>query len=179
VLSHSPQSIYTLSYLSHPNSSHLSSWRLYSRISKIMSPSKLGKSLVSYKPFDAVTIFVLLDYYWRDYTGEIPDDAVPGGYDRNLEPTYIGQLFVINHGLLPARIYKGQKSVTASRYGIHTSCECIKVRFFVKLKYPNLCRFFAVQICTNLCGCHLQLPLFTPMLLVNIWSLAVTKMVKF
>jgi hypothetical protein len=137
VLSHSLHFTYLLSYLSHRNSSHLSSWRLYSRISKIISPPKFGKSLVTYKPFDAATIFVLLDYYWRDYTGEIPDDAVPGGYDRNLESTYIGQLFVINHGLLTTRIYKGQKSVMASRCGIHTSCESIKVRFFVKLKYPN------------------------------------------
>jgi hypothetical protein len=109
VLSHSLHFTYLLSYLSHRNSSHLSSWRLYSRISKIISPPKF-------------------DYYWRDNTGEIADDAVPGGYDRNLESTYIGQLFVINHGLLTTRIYKGQKSVMASRCGIHTSCESIKSR---------------------------------------------------
>ncbi|KAJ3617377.1 hypothetical protein MTP99_007105 [Tenebrio molitor] len=96
-----------------------------------------------------------LDYYWRDYTGEIPDDAVPGGYDRNLEPTYIGQLFVINHGLLPARIYKGQKSVTASRYGIHSSCECIKI-----LCSPDLHKFVwlpstAATLHTDAIGKHL------------------------
>ncbi|XP_044252980.1 uncharacterized protein LOC123003961 [Tribolium madens] len=67
------------------------------------------------------------DYYWRDYYGEIPDDALPGGYDRNLEPTYIGQLFVLNKGLLTTRIYKGQKCVTASKEGIYTSSEAIKI----------------------------------------------------
>ncbi|EFA08774.2 uncharacterized protein LOC103314048 [Tribolium castaneum] len=67
------------------------------------------------------------DYYWRDYYGDIPDDAFPAGYDRNLEPTYIGQLFVLNHGLLTTRIYKGQKCVTASKEGIHTSSEAIKI----------------------------------------------------
>ncbi|XP_063913026.1 uncharacterized protein LOC135129710 [Zophobas morio] len=67
------------------------------------------------------------DYYWRDYNGEIPDDAVPAGYDKNLERTYVGQLLVLNHGLLTTRIYKGIKSVTASKQGIHTSCEAVKI----------------------------------------------------
>ncbi|KAJ3616393.1 hypothetical protein MTP99_003874 [Tenebrio molitor] len=36
------------------------------------------------------------DYYWRDYNGEIPDDAIPAGSDRNDKPTYIGQVYVPN-----------------------------------------------------------------------------------
>ena len=67
------------------------------------------------------------DYYWRDFTDEIPDDAVPGGKDKNGKTTYIAQVYIPKHGILTTRLYEGQKSVTASRYGIHTSESFIKV----------------------------------------------------
>ncbi|XP_063917088.1 uncharacterized protein LOC135132817 [Zophobas morio] len=68
-----------------------------------------------------------IDYYWRDFTDEIPDDAVPGGKDKNGKTTYIVQVYIPKHGILTTRLYEGQKSVTASRYGIHTSESFIKV----------------------------------------------------
>ncbi|KAJ3642674.1 hypothetical protein Zmor_025435 [Zophobas morio] len=47
-------------------------------------------------------------YYWRDYTGEIPDDALPGGHDINKKATFIGQAFLSNVGIVPGTIYPGQ-----------------------------------------------------------------------
>ncbi|KAJ3642676.1 hypothetical protein Zmor_025437 [Zophobas morio] len=47
-------------------------------------------------------------YYWRDYTGEIPEDAFPGGHDLNSKPTYIGQAFLEGEGVIPTTLYPGQ-----------------------------------------------------------------------
>ncbi|RZC35800.1 DUF3421 domain containing protein, partial [Asbolus verrucosus] len=44
-----------------------------------------------------------------------------------MQSTYIAQLFLVDHGLLPTRLYKGEKTVTASRNGVHTSDEFIKI----------------------------------------------------
>ncbi|XP_063915498.1 uncharacterized protein LOC135131617 [Zophobas morio] len=68
-----------------------------------------------------------IDYYWRDYEGEIPDDALPAGSDRNHKATYVGQVYIAEHGLLPTRIYEGKQSVTASKNGIHTSDVFVKI----------------------------------------------------
>jgi hypothetical protein len=62
-----------------------------------------------------------LDYYWRDYYGKIPDDAVEGGKDIRGNPTYIGQAFVLHHGILIGQIYPGQISLTTSKEGIHVT----------------------------------------------------------
>ncbi|XP_018562462.1 uncharacterized protein LOC108904402 [Anoplophora glabripennis] len=67
------------------------------------------------------------DYYWRDYTGDIPGDAVEGGRDVNNRKTYIGQVFVKNHGIIPVTIYPGIKSVTANINGIHRLSSYIKI----------------------------------------------------
>ncbi|XP_063922980.1 uncharacterized protein LOC135137279 isoform X2 [Zophobas morio] len=49
--------------------------------------------------------------YWRDYTGEIPKDAFPGGHDSNGQPTYIGQAYLTNAGVVPANLYRGQSGM--------------------------------------------------------------------
>jgi len=54
------------------------------------------------------------DYYWREYRGIIPHDAVPGGTDKAGLPIYIGQAFVPSAGLLPACIYYGNTTAIAS-----------------------------------------------------------------
>ncbi|XP_018562464.1 uncharacterized protein LOC108904403 [Anoplophora glabripennis] len=53
-------------------------------------------------------------YYWRDYTGMIPEDAVEGGHDKNNIPTYIGQVYVHNFGISTVTIYPGKTCVTLS-----------------------------------------------------------------
>ncbi|KAJ3642679.1 hypothetical protein Zmor_025440 [Zophobas morio] len=47
-------------------------------------------------------------YYWRDYTGEIPADAFPGGHDLSNKPIYIGQAYLSGVGLIPTNLYPGQ-----------------------------------------------------------------------
>jgi hypothetical protein len=51
------------------------------------------------------------DYYWREYTGVIPRDAVAGGANINGEQVYIAQAYVKNHGLIPGQINAGVKEV--------------------------------------------------------------------
>jgi hypothetical protein len=51
------------------------------------------------------------DYYWRDYNGEIPHDAILGGYTVNKKPTYIGQAFLADVGIIPGTIYPGQVGI--------------------------------------------------------------------
>ncbi|KAF5297400.1 hypothetical protein FQR65_LT01331 [Abscondita terminalis] len=46
-------------------------------------------------------------YYWRDFDGTIPDDALPGGIDSTNKPIYIGQVFATY--LIPAKIYSNDK----------------------------------------------------------------------
>ena len=46
----------------------------------------------------------ILGYYWREYTGVIPDDAVEGGQAANGLPIYIGQVLYADK-LIPAKIY--------------------------------------------------------------------------
>ncbi|KAF2879111.1 hypothetical protein ILUMI_27059 [Ignelater luminosus] len=43
-------------------------------------------------------------YYWRDFTGDIPLDALPGGTDINGHPIFIAQVFSENL-LAPAKVY--------------------------------------------------------------------------
>jgi len=58
------------------------------------------------------------DYYWKEYDGLIPEDAVPGGHDKSGNPTYIGQvLYTKQSDLLPATIYSGCKSALATEGG--------------------------------------------------------------
>ncbi|KAF5289368.1 hypothetical protein FQR65_LT11879 [Abscondita terminalis] len=55
-------------------------------------------------------------YYWRDYVGHIPPDAVEGGLDKSGNPTYIGQVYTKQYELLPATIYSGCPFAVASAY---------------------------------------------------------------
>jgi len=50
-------------------------------------------------------------YYWRDYTGEIPDDALSGGTNSKGHTTYIGQTLHLNL-IIPAKIDPDDKQVT-------------------------------------------------------------------
>ncbi|KAK5646301.1 hypothetical protein RI129_004765 [Pyrocoelia pectoralis] len=59
-----------------------------------------------------------LGYYWRDYVGEIPYDAVPGGKDKSGLPTFIGQAYIKGFELLPATINAGSPTAIASAYNI-------------------------------------------------------------
>ncbi|KAF2900132.1 hypothetical protein ILUMI_06050 [Ignelater luminosus] len=58
----------------------------------------------------------IFDYYWRDYVGIIPEDAIPGGKDKAGVTTYIGQVYIKDRELLPATIYPGCKTARASAY---------------------------------------------------------------
>ncbi|XP_063918787.1 uncharacterized protein LOC135134108 [Zophobas morio] len=49
--------------------------------------------------------------YWRDYTGEIPKDAFPGGHDSNGQTTYIGQAYLADAGVVPANLFRGQSGM--------------------------------------------------------------------
>jgi hypothetical protein len=97
----------------------------------------------------------VLDYYWRDYFGEIPDDAVPGGTDRNHEMTYIAQVYIPKQGILTTRLYKGSKSVTASRYGIHTSDVFVKILCSNQPEKLSWVPATAAKLHTELAGKHL------------------------
>jgi len=67
------------------------------------------------------------DYYWRDYSGIIPSDALPGGLDRSGRPMYIGQILHRNM-LLTAKLYlndnKGYYGATQKEF---TGANNIKV----------------------------------------------------
>ncbi|KAF2905839.1 hypothetical protein ILUMI_00345 [Ignelater luminosus] len=47
---------------------------------------------------------VMEGYYWRDFTGEVPEDALPGGTDTNGKPIFIGQVLQLGF-LIPVKIY--------------------------------------------------------------------------
>ena len=55
-------------------------------------------------------------YYWRDYLGEIPSDAVAGGMNRADKPTYIGQVYIKGVELLPATIRRNTLNATTSAH---------------------------------------------------------------
>ncbi|KAK4873274.1 hypothetical protein RN001_015303 [Aquatica leii] len=55
----------------------------------------------------AVNAHYVPGFYWRDFDGTVPDDALPGGTDLNGKPIYIGQVYA--YYLIPAKIYKNDK----------------------------------------------------------------------
>ncbi|KAK5641279.1 hypothetical protein RI129_009826 [Pyrocoelia pectoralis] len=59
----------------------------------------------------------IIDYYWREYVGEIPNDAIPGGFDKSGNPTFIGQMYSAKFGLLPSTICNSSKQLLASGGG--------------------------------------------------------------
>jgi hypothetical protein len=68
-----------------------------------------------------------VDYYWREYTGIIPRDAVAGGPNINSKQVYIGQAYVKNSGFIPAQINAGVKEVYVPISGVQKIDERIKV----------------------------------------------------
>ncbi|KAF2897474.1 hypothetical protein ILUMI_08704 [Ignelater luminosus] len=54
------------------------------------------------------------EYYWRDYVGIIPEDAVEGGTDESGAPTYVGQTYIREYGLLPAIVFRGCRTVNTT-----------------------------------------------------------------
>lgn len=57
------------------------------------------------------------DYYWRDYVGIIPNDAVQGGTDKAGNPTYVGQAYIRNFELLPVTIFPGCMFANTTAHG--------------------------------------------------------------
>ncbi|KAK5639941.1 hypothetical protein RI129_010752 [Pyrocoelia pectoralis] len=65
-------------------------------------------------------IFIKANFYWRDYDGTIPSDAVPGG-NLNGNITYIGMLTVpgiINAGTISGFIIPGDPKAYATHHGL-------------------------------------------------------------
>ncbi|XP_074025680.1 uncharacterized protein [Leptinotarsa decemlineata] len=64
------------------------------------------------------------DYYWRDYDGKIPPDAIPADNNNN---TYIGQVYVHLYGLRVGTIIPGYREVEYSCYGVGKTDTMIKI----------------------------------------------------
>ncbi|RZC38604.1 DUF3421 domain containing protein, partial [Asbolus verrucosus] len=67
------------------------------------------------------------DYYWQDYDGCIPTDAIVGGQDSNGTNIYIGQVYVRSKGLMVAQINVGDTEVYAAINGIQKVDSNIKI----------------------------------------------------
>ncbi|RZC41471.1 uncharacterized protein BDFB_004876 [Asbolus verrucosus] len=74
-----------------------------------------------------VTLENFSEYYWRDYYGKIPEDALPAGKDFNGNDTYVGQVYIHEYGLFVAQIFPGQKVVDVPCYGIKKAKSDIKI----------------------------------------------------
>ena len=82
-----------------------------------------------YKSAEEATV-VECDYYWRDYDGEIPEDAVVAGHDENGKRVYVGQGYVRNKGMIVVQINSRKKDVYAEMGGVHHLEKNIKVSVF-------------------------------------------------
>ncbi|RZC14261.1 DUF3421 domain containing protein, partial [Asbolus verrucosus] len=67
------------------------------------------------------------DYYWRDYHGVVPEDAIPGGEDISGGHIYIGQVYMHDHGLFVAPIFPGKREVEFPCYGPKKANKVIKI----------------------------------------------------
>ncbi|RZC34219.1 hypothetical protein BDFB_003908, partial [Asbolus verrucosus] len=68
------------------------------------------------------------EYYWRDYTGSIPRDAIIGGQTAKGDNVYIGQVYDTNAGLIVVQINPGVQHVFLPLYDIvKNSSEHIKI----------------------------------------------------
>ncbi|KAJ3647994.1 hypothetical protein Zmor_019833 [Zophobas morio] len=84
-------------------------------------------SLIFFASIEALLAHSSIDYYWRDYNGKIPEDAVLGGRDKYNKDIYIGQAYVQNEGLVVVQIDKGQSTVYAEMEGIKRLDKNIKI----------------------------------------------------
>ncbi|KAJ3660737.1 hypothetical protein Zmor_005173 [Zophobas morio] len=68
------------------------------------------------------------DYYWRDYFGTIPYDAVPAGKDHNGNNRYIGLVYIRGFELLPATILPQQGVAQTTAYThVLTTSQYVKI----------------------------------------------------
>jgi hypothetical protein len=74
-----------------------------------------------------------LGYGWREYTGEVPEDAIVGGKDSNGTGIYIGQAYVRNMGLVVVQITPGVREVFAPIHGVEKIDKYIKVTKYLLL----------------------------------------------
>ena len=71
-------------------------------------------------------------YYWKEYTGAIPPDALPGGSDPDGRHAYIAEAYIHDRGLYTAQIYPGVKEVATVAYGVVKTSVNIKVTILTK-----------------------------------------------
>jgi hypothetical protein len=74
-----------------------------------------------------------LGYYWREYTGGIPVDAIVGGKDYNGKHIFIGQAYIRNKGLVVVQITPGVRQVFAPIYGVKKIDKYVKVTKYLLL----------------------------------------------
>ena len=88
----------------------------------------------------------MLDYYWREYKGAIPQDAVVAGQDGRSQKAYIGQAYVKGFGLMVIHIRPNAKELYAPICGVKNVNEHIKVSTKLDNHYHRdtfIFRFFA------------------------------------
>ncbi|XP_063918553.1 uncharacterized protein LOC135133930 [Zophobas morio] len=61
----------------------------------------------------------MLDYYWRDYNGTIPHDALVAGQDGQHRNVFIGQAYIRNLGLIVIHITPGEREFYVAVRGVH------------------------------------------------------------
>ncbi|KAJ3645971.1 hypothetical protein Zmor_023586 [Zophobas morio] len=55
-------------------------------------------------------------YYWRDFYGKIPPDAIEGGRTAAGTPFYVAQVYIRNFELLPAMVFPNKPEAITSAY---------------------------------------------------------------
>ncbi|KAJ3645969.1 hypothetical protein Zmor_023585 [Zophobas morio] len=58
-----------------------------------------------------------IDYYWRDFRGKIPPDAIEGGMTASGTPFYVAQVYIKKYGLLPATVFRNKPEAVANAHG--------------------------------------------------------------
>ena len=69
----------------------------------------------------------VLDYYWRDYNGTIPHDALVAGQDGQHRNVFIGQAYIRNLGLIVIHITPGEREFYVAVRGVHKVHNHIRV----------------------------------------------------
>ncbi|XP_063911333.1 uncharacterized protein LOC135128351 [Zophobas morio] len=84
------------------------------------------------------------NYYWRDYFGTIPYDAIPVGKDHQGDNRYIGLVYNRGYELLPANVLPKEGIAQATAYtSVLNSTEYLKIlcgpykRAFVWFRVEN------------------------------------------
>lgn len=73
---------------------------------------------------------LFVEYYWKEFNGTIPADAIEGGRDSSGATTYIGQAFISSDGrcaLVTVNLHSGRRNVHAPLYGIKNTDKNVKV----------------------------------------------------